>query len=195
MSKFKTIAKPTEAANREKASRFLAFAFPVNTIEEIESHLSELRKTYYDSRHVCYAYRLGPTGENARANDAGEPAHSAGTPILNQIRSRELTDVLVVVVRYFGGTKLGIPGLIEAYGGTAGMALDTAEILLVKELIPLKIRFPYTMTAEVRRILHHHSPEKTEESFAEDCRMTLWYEVQKKEDAERLLAELGILVD
>lgn len=112
---YQTIAAPAQGNYREKGSRFLAFACPERTEEAFREELEKLKREYYDAHHHCYAYVLGPAGTRYRANDAGEPNHSAGDPILGQIRSRQLTDVAVVVVRYFGGTKLGVSGLIQAY--------------------------------------------------------------------------------
>ena len=102
-----TPARASEGGYKEKGSKFLSFAYPVNAIEDVEKRLNDLRKTYHDARHHCYAYILGPDGKQYRANDDGEPKHSAGDPILGQLKSKQLTDVLIVVVRYFGGTKLG----------------------------------------------------------------------------------------
>ncbi len=109
-----TLEAPATAALRERSSKFLSFAWPVHDEEQIRGHLEALRKEYYDATHHCYAWRLGPQGERFRANDDGEPSGTAGRPILGQMLSREVTDCLVVVVRYFGGTKLGVPGLIAA---------------------------------------------------------------------------------
>lgn len=121
-----TLAGEGEGLYKEKGSKFLAFACPTSDEEEAKRRLEALRKRFHDARHHCYAYAFGPDGERFRANDDGEPSHSAGTPILNQIRSRGLTDTLVVVVRYFGGTKLGVSGLIAAYKAAAAEALDAA---------------------------------------------------------------------
>ena len=114
-----TIEADAEAIFKEKSSKFLCYAFHVESEEEITSHLERLRKQYYDATHHCYAWRLGPFGEKFRANDDGEPSSTAGKPILGQLLSNEITDCLIVVVRYFGGTKLGVPGLISAYKESA----------------------------------------------------------------------------
>ena len=110
-----TLEAAAEAASRERSSKFLAYAYPVRTEEEIREHLDALRKRHFDATHHCYAWRLGPRGERYRTNDDGEPSGTAGKPILGQLLSAEVTDCLIVVVRYFGGTKLGVPGLIAAY--------------------------------------------------------------------------------
>src|SRR5690606_7725476 len=120
---YRTIAQPAEGLYKEKGSKFIALAYPVYTEEEIKDRLAELRKKYYDARHHCYAYMLGADKSRYRANDDGEPNHSAGDPILGQIRSADLSNVLVVVVRYFGGTKLGVSGLITAYKTATADAL------------------------------------------------------------------------
>lgn len=112
---YKSVPGPAEGLFKDNGSRFISFAFPVETEEEVKNIVGDLKKKYHDARHHCYAYRLGYLGDKFRANDDGEPSSSAGRPILGQIDSRGLSDVLVVVVRYFGGIKLGIPGLIRAY--------------------------------------------------------------------------------
>ncbi|MCB9230191.1 MAG: YigZ family protein [Bacteroidia bacterium] len=190
---FRSISTPTEAYLREKGSKFLAFAWPVSSLAEIESHLEETRKKFHDSRHVCFAYRLGPAGEEWRAYDAGEPAHSAGDPILNEIRSLELTQILVVVVRYFGGTKLGIPGLIEAYKTVTREALSQATIVESVITEPLSIRFPYEMTSTVNKILHHHKLEPGKAEYGADCRMEIPVRKGLSEELQNVFLEIGIL--
>jgi uncharacterized YigZ family protein len=190
---YQTIMASGEGAYKEKGSKFLAFAYPVQSEQAIADHLAELASTYYDARHHCYAWRLGPDGTLHRANDAGEPSHSAGTPILNAIKSRELYDVLVVVVRYFGGTKLGIPGLIEAYGAAAADALDAApkaERILTK---PIHICFQYAQTAEVGRIIQKFALKPSHSEYGADCRQT--FEVRLRDHAAVLVVfeEMGIL--
>ena len=120
---FYTLGGEAEALYKDKGSKFLAYGYPVTCEEEIKGRLDALRKRYYDATHHCYAWRLGPKGESFRAVDDGEPSSTAGRPILGQMLSREVTDVLIVVVRYFGGTKLGVPGLIEAYKRSAALVL------------------------------------------------------------------------
>lgn len=132
VEKFKTIQSQSEFLWKEKASKFYGFAIPVQSMHEVENALLALRKKYFDSRHVCYAYVLGPDKKNWRVNDAGEPSNSAGKPILGQINAFDLTNVLVVVVRYFGGTKLGVGGLIQAYKQTAYETLRLANVVEVE---------------------------------------------------------------
>lgn len=137
--------------------------------EHIELHLKEIKKKYHDARHHCYAYRLGMQGEKSFANDDGEPSHSAGTPILAAIRSQELSKVLVIVVRYFGGTKLGIRGLIEAYRTSALLALEEAETYPLISMTRFSLNFSYHQTAELNKILHPFDFEFVESNYTENC--------------------------
>jgi len=148
---FQTLLAPSEGLYKEKGSKFLSKAYPVQTEEEIKQLLSSIRKEYYDARHVCYAFSLQQPFLTERGNDDGEPAHTAGTPILNQIRSFELSNVLVVVVRYFGGTKLGVSGLIQAYKTAAEEALLKAERITVEPKERYQIILPYEYTGHVMR--------------------------------------------
>lgn len=140
---YRTIEKPVEGLYKEKGSKFIARAFCVNNEQEIKDVQAQLRNEYYDARHHCYAYCLGKGGERYRANDDGEPNHSAGDPILGQIRSNDLTNVLVVVIRYFGGTKLGVGGLITAYKTATAEALETANIITKHWKVLYKLSFGY----------------------------------------------------
>lgn len=148
---FQTLLAPAEGLYKEKGSKFLSKAFPVQTEDEIKQLLTSIRKEYYDARHVCYAYSLQMPFLTERCNDDGEPAHTAGTPILNQIRSFEVSNVLVVVVRYFGGTKLGVSGLIQAYKAAAEEALLKAERITVEPKERYQIILPYEYTGHVMR--------------------------------------------
>ncbi len=129
---YQTLSAPNQAEFKDKGSRFIAFAYPIRSTEEVKQYVDTLRQEHHKARHWCYAYRLGVDGNQFRANDDGEPSGSAGRPILGQIDSAELTDVLVVVVRYFGGTLLGVPGLIHAYKTSTQMALQSAQIIQKK---------------------------------------------------------------
>ncbi len=148
-----TIQTPTEGLYKDKGSKFIAYAFPVENEAEIKERLDELRKKHYDARHHCYGWILGIDAENFRANDDGEPNHSAGDPILNQIRSHELSDVLVIVVRYFGGTKLGVSGLIQAYKEATREALQIAEKREVILKTKLTFHFEYEAMNDIMRIV------------------------------------------
>ncbi len=168
-----TLKSPAEGAYKEKGSRFLAYAFPVESEEQIKEHLAALRKKYYDARHHCYAWILGYYGERTRANDDGEPSHSAGDPILGQIRAHKLTNVLVVVVRYFGGIKLGVGGLVHAYKTATADALSNAVIeeRLITENV--KIEFGYPLLNIVMKIVKDHDLEIAGQSMSLTCELTL----------------------
>ena len=166
-----TLAAPAEAAQRERSSKFLAYACPVRTEEEIRQHLDELRKRYYDATHHCYAWRLGPDGAAWRANDDGEPSGTAGKPILGQLISRSVTDCLVVVVRYFGGTKLGVPGLIAAYKESAAAVLDAAEIVERTVDRIVRVDFPYVAMNDIMRVVKEERPDILRQSFNNLCTM------------------------
>ena len=166
---YRTIDVQGEGIYSEKRSKFLAFAIPVLTVEDVKREVEAYQKKYYDARHVCYAYRLGERRENFRANDNGEPSGTAGKPILGQIDSRELTNVLVIVVRYFGGIKLGTSGLIVAYKAAAAEALDATEHVekTINEEITLK--FSYPLLNDVLRIVKEENPRIVEQVFDNEC--------------------------
>ncbi|MDE6624077.1 MAG: YigZ family protein [Alistipes sp.] len=168
-----TIAAPAEAASRERSSKFLAFAYPVQDEERIRELLDALRKKYYDATHHCYAWRLGPGGASWRANDDGEPSGTAGKPILGQLLSHELTDCLVVVVRYFGGTKLGVPGLIAAYKESAAEAIAAAEIVRRTVDRTIRVAFPYMAMNDIMRVVKEEQPAVRSQSFDNLCTMEL----------------------
>jgi uncharacterized YigZ family protein len=193
---YKTISSPAEGIYKEKGSKFLSFAIPVKTAEEIKEIIKEYRKQYYDARHVCYAYMLGAEHKDFRANDDGEPSGTAGRPILGQINSRELTDVLVIVVRYFGGVLLGTGGLVVAYKEATADALNQAEIIekTVDELI--SVRFDYLLMNDVMRIVKDTGAQITEQTFGNNCCLVL---TVRKQDSELIKAKLnkipGVSVD
>lgn len=170
---YRTIAAPAEGIYTEKRSKFIAIALPVRTVDEVKALLEEYQKKYYDARHVCYAYMLGPQRKDFRANDNGEPSGTAGKPILGQINSNELTDILIIVVRYFGGIKLGTSGLIVAYKAAAAEALAAAEV--VEKTVDKCIRFwfEYPFMNDVMRVVKEEGPEIVEQGYDMDCRMTL----------------------
>ncbi|PKQ66574.1 IMPACT family protein [Raineya orbicola] len=170
---YQSIQKPTQAIYKEKGSKFLAFAYPVSTEAEIRSILEKVRKEYFDASHHCYAYILGANGDKWRANDDGEPYHSAGTPILQQIKSKNLKDVLVIVVRYFGGIKLGVSGLINAYKTAATLALENAEVCEKTETLPLFITYNYDETSEIMQLIHQHKLTIIDQSFDLFCHATI----------------------
>ena len=168
-----TLSSPSEGIYTEKRSKFLAFAFPVSTVEEVKELVEAHQKKYYDARHVCYAYMLGHERLTFRANDNGEPSGTAGKPILGQINSNELTDILIIVVRYFGGVKLGTSGLIQAYKAAAAEAIAAAAIIEKTVDEQLTITFEYTLMNQVMRIVKEEGPAILSQSFDNDCQMTL----------------------
>jgi uncharacterized YigZ family protein len=170
---YKTIASPSEGIYTEKRSKFLAFAIPVRSVEEVKEHLEVYQKKYYDARHVCYAYMLGHARTDFRANDNGEPSGTAGKPILGQINSNELTDILIVVVRYFGGIKLGTSGLIVAYKAAAAEAIAAAEIIEKTVDEEIGFMFEYPFMNDVMRVVKEESPEIVGQSYDRDCSMRL----------------------
>ena len=187
MDTFLTIKAPAEGYYTEKRSKFLAFAFPVSTIDEIKSIVADYQKKYYDARHVCYAYMIGPERTVFRANDNGEPSGTAGKPILGQINSNNLTDILIVVVRYFGGVKLGTGGLIVAYRLAAAEAIANAEIIEKKVELSVSFNFEYPFMNDVMRIVKEENPDVVAQQFDNDCSMTLRI---RKDNMPRLKARL-----
>jgi uncharacterized YigZ family protein len=168
-----TIASPSSGQYTEKRSKFLAFAFPVSSVEEIKALLAEYQKKYYDARHVCYAYMLGAEREVFRANDNGEPSGTAGKPILGQINSNNLTNILILVVRYFGGIKLGTSGLIVAYRAAAAEAIAAAEIIEKTVDEDVSFSFDYIYMNDVMRIVKEEGLEMVSQGYESDCTMTL----------------------
>lgn len=187
-----TIAGPAEGLYKDKGSRFLAFAYPICSEADVKPIVDALKTEYYDARHHCYAWRLGieasEGGVRFRANDDGEPAGSAGRPILGQILSRELTNLLVVVVRYFGGIKLGVPGLIAAYKDATADALANAEIVERTENREVVVDFPYLAMNEVMKVVKDMEPQVLGQEFDLACRLRLSVRLR---DAETLTGRLA----
>ena len=180
---YKTITGVVDSCYTEKRSRFIAYAVPVRTVEEVKDQVDKFRKQYYDARHVCWAYMLGPDRSTFRANDDGEPSGTAGKPILGQINSLELTDILVVVIRYFGGIKLGTGGLIVAYRAAAAEALSLAEIEERTVDEEITVQFEYPFMNGIMRIIKEDNPEVLSQSFDMNCEMTLRI---RKSEADKL---------
>lgn len=174
----------------EKRSKFLAFAHHVETVEEVKSIVSAYRKQYYDARHCCYAYMLGPEQKAFRANDDGEPSSTAGKPILGQINSAGLTDILIVVVRYYGGVNLGTGGLIVAYRTAAADAIANATIEVRQVEETIKYDFTYPMMNDVMRIVKEMQPQVVDQQFDNTCSITLRI---RKREAEQLRSRLNKL--
>lgn len=184
---YKTIARAAETTYRQLSSKFYTYAYPVETEAEIKEHLDALRKRWYDATHHCYAWRLGPHGEQFRANDDGEPSSTAGKPILGQLLSQEITNCLVVVVRYFGGTKLGVPGLIAAYKESTAQVLAECEIVERTVDVVIKVEFSYVAMNDVMRVVKDMQPRILEQLFDNLCTMTLSI---RESDSEQLLGRL-----
>ncbi|MGM0650123.1 MAG: IMPACT family protein [Bacteroidota bacterium] len=168
-----SIRAASEGYFKDKGSKFLSFAYPVKDESDIKEKLEKLRKGHYNANHHVYAYMLGADKSISRANDDGEPAHSSGDPVLGQIRSFDLTNVLVVVVRYFGGTKLGIPGLINAYKSAAFEALNNADIIKSVCRQYMRIQFDYAVMDKINKLVHELNLEVSEREFTTDCKMLI----------------------
>ena len=186
-----TISTTGEGYYTEKRSKFLAWAHHVETAEEVKALLADYRKKYYDARHVCYAYMLGPERTDFRANDDGEPSSTAGKPILGQINSAELTNVLVVVVRYYGGVNLGTSGLIIAYREAAALAIADAgkEKRQVEEIVTYD--FPYPMMNSVMRVVKDMQPRIVSQTFDNTCQIQLAIRKSEAEQLRQRLAKLS----
>lgn len=188
---YRTVAAPAEAACRERSSKFLSWIYPVRTEEEIREHLETLRKRFFDATHHCYAWRLGPKGEAFRANDDGEPSGTAGKPILGQLLSNDLTDCLVVVVRYFGGTKLGVPGLIAAYRESAAAAIEAAQIVERTVDRTVTVDFPYMAMNDIMRVIKELQPRIEAQEFDNLCTMRLSIRESRADLLEERLRKAG----
>ena len=184
---YRTIAKESEGLYKEKGSRFIALAYPVRTEEEVKQHVADVKKKYYDARHHCYAYILGANKDAYRMNDDGEPSGTAGRPIHGQLLSKDLTDTLIIVIRYFGGIKLGVSGLINAYKTAAKDALDNNTIVekFVEE--DYQLRFPPLSMNKVMQLLKRETVKITDQQYDTDC--IIRFSVQKR-DADNLLEAL-----
>jgi uncharacterized YigZ family protein len=184
---YKTIAAPGEGIYKDRGSRFIGYAFPVTSEDEIKMHVGRLKKEHSGARHHCFAFRLGADKMHFRSNDDGEPAGSAGKPILGQIQSHDVTNILIVVVRYFGGTLLGVPGLIAAYRGAAAAALANTTIVEKQIMETYSIQFSYESMNAVMKILKEDELEQRDQDFQLACRLT--FSVRKR-DADRILEQL-----
>lgn len=187
---YRTIATTSEGFYSEKRSKFLAFAHHVETLDEIKTLLEGYRKKYYDARHVCYAYMLGAERTEFRANDDGEPSSTAGKPILGQINSNELTNILIVVVRYYGGVNLGTSGLIIAYREAASDAIAHAQVETRQVEEVVSYDFPYVMMNDVMRIVKEMNPRIVSQSYDNTCQIQLSI---RKSEADQLRERLNKL--
>lgn len=192
MASYKTIAAPSQGKVTEKMSRFLAFAFPVSTVEEAKAVIADIANRYHDARHVCWAYMLGADRSTSQLNDNGEPSGTAGKPILGQINSFELTNIAIAVVRYFGGIKLGTPGLIAAYRAAAREAIEAADIVERHEMTSLTVVFPYLAMNDVMKIIKSTpEAEMTGQEFDNTCRITLSMPLILHDTLARRLSDAG----
>ena len=184
---YQSIGAPSQGLFKDNGSRFIAFAFPVETEDEVKEHVSALKKEYHDARHHCFAYRLGYKGDVWRAADDGEPAGSAGRPILGQIDSLGLSDILVVVVRYFGGIKLGIPGLIRAYKTSTADALQQASVIPKVAGKKWAVEFEYLSMNDVMKVLKDMNLTPSAQDFGEKCSLTVRVRLSEEENFKKRL--------
>lgn len=190
VNSYKTITSVSQGLYKEKGSKFISFAYPVRDESQVKTIVAGLKREYYDARHHCYAYRLGAEGGKSRVVDDGEPSSTAGKPILGQLLSNELTNVLVVVVRYFGGTKLGVSGLIQAYKEAAGCAIQNGEIITKNVEAVFEITFGYLEMNSVMKVIKETSAEISDQHFDNACQMRIRV---RKECEDQLLSKLGDL--
>ena len=179
-----TINKPSEGIFRDRGSKFLGFAYPVKSEEEVKQHIQHLKKEHFSARHHCYAFRIGPDKQFFRANDDGEPSGTAGRPILGQIQSKDLTNTLIVVVRYFGGTLLGVGGLINAYKLAASDAIAHAQIVELTVNEYYHISFGYDHMNEVMKIIKDNELVQSKQDFGLDCSLEVSV---RKGDTDRVI--------
>lgn len=192
-----TLARSSEGIYKEKGSKFLAFAFPVASEQDVRQHLDAIKRQYFDARHHCYAWALGPERQQHRISDDGEPNHSAGDPIFGQIRSRNLTDTLVVVVRYFGGVKLGVGGLIHAYRAAAEEALINNTVIEREIVSRVEVAFDFASTSEVMRLVKDFDLKIIAQHYDDSCRIDA--EVSARHVAQfgakvQLLSAMGVRI-
>lgn len=184
---YKSIGEKSEGLYKDLGSKFLAFAFPVETEVQAKEIIASVRKEYFDARHHCFAYRIGPEGEKWRVNDDGEPSSTAGRPIFGQLLSAGLSDILIVVVRYFGGTKLGVPGLIKAYKTAAQDAIARARIVEKQAQERFSVRFGYERMNDVMKILKEMGLTPERQSFDLECTLDVNVRLSLVKDFEEQL--------
>lgn len=194
MDKYYTVSGPGSSKYTEKMSRFLSFAFPVGSADEARELIKTYQNEYHDARHVCWAYMLGPERREWQLNDNGEPSGTAGKPILGQINSAGLTDVLVVVVRYFGGIKLGTSGLIAAYREAARLALQEAGVKECRQTASLRVEFGYESADKVMRIVKHPDVEIISKEFDNMCRVSIRFPLDMLEELKMRLGNVETAV-
>jgi uncharacterized YigZ family protein len=185
-----TIDKPSFAEFKDRGSKFLAFAFPINSVEDFKQHLKELKEEHPKAAHHCFAYRLGLDKNNFRVSDDGEPSGSAGKPILNQIDSKQLTNTVVIVVRYFGGTLLGVPGLITAYKSATAMALQITPIIQMPILVNYELQFDYTRMNDVMIVVRQFNCEVIKQEMQLFCLLTIGIPKGRTDEVEYKLRDM-----
>lgn len=186
-----TIQSPVEnVLSKEKGSKFIGFAFPINNEKELKEALGKIRDEHPKATHHCYAFRLGLSGENYRANDDGEPSGSAGLPIYNQLLAHNLTNILVIVVRYYGGTKLGVSGLVKAYKDSAKLTLDESTIITKELQIELEITFDYSQQNIIFTLLNKNEAKILDFKTAEKCTILSKIKLAEKENISEQLSEM-----
>lgn len=191
-----TISSPCEGLYKEKGSKFLAFAFPISTKEQVKPIVDDFKKKHHDARHVCFAYIINPQSPETRANDDGEPSGTAGRPMLGALQSKGVCNVLIVVVRYFGGTKLGTSGLINAYKTATLDALENGEIIERNLEATLCIKFSYFVMNDVMKVMKEESPTILSQTFDNECAMQLQVRLNDYEKLKSKLENIeGILVE
>jgi uncharacterized YigZ family protein len=178
---YKTIKSPSHGLYKEKGSRFLAYACQIQNPEEIKPIIEKIRKEHREARHHCFAYMIGTERNVWRANDDGEPSGTGGRPILGQINSAGLTNILIVVSRYFGGTLLGVSGLINAYRSAAASAIENAEIIICTVHEYYEIKYPYVAMNDVMKILKEEDIIQSDQQFELDCKINIWFRVLSKD--------------
>ena len=187
---YKTITQPSSAEFKDRGSKFFAFAFPIETVKEFKKHQQQLKKEHPKAVHCCFAYRIGLDGNNFRSSDDGEPSGSAGKPILGQIDSKEITNVAVLVVRYWGGTLLGVPGLINAYKTATSLALQVTPIVQKQVELKYKILFDYTQMNEVMMVIKQYNCTVIEQEMQLFCNIITGVPTNRKEEVLYKLNEL-----
>jgi uncharacterized YigZ family protein len=185
-----TIAGPSQGLFKDRGSKFMAYAFPVKSEEEVKTHLRDLKKEHHSARHHCYAFRLGADKQFFRTNDDGDPSGTAGRPILGQIQSKDLTDILIIVVRYFGGTLLGTGGLVQAYKASAADALAQASIVTHTVMDEYEVHFPYTVMNEVMQVIKDNGLSHRNQHFETSCSLNLLVRKQESERTEHMLKRI-----
>lgn len=187
---YQTIAQPSIAEFKDRGSRFIAYAYPIKAVEDFKEKLQALKKEHTKANHLCFAYRIGLDGNNFRVSDDGEPSGTAGKPILGQLDSKNLTNILIVVVRYFGGTLLGVPGLINAYKSAASMALQLTPFIQKPVTVKWQVSFDYTQMNDVMRWLKAFNCEVIEQEMQLFCRLVVDVPKNRAEELKPLLTDL-----